>query len=126
MIALLDDNNNPSKFGELLQYMFAYETVVGPTRDLVYWSLNSSDSYRGAKWLATTQRDYWLEGEGQPYTKHNLVELCEWWLLHPVTRTGTLQPYLEWTIESDDISLHPISTALTTFASSKQAKVRRL
>jgi hypothetical protein len=64
VMEVLHGKNNTRKLGELLQYTFAYETVLAPTRDLIYWSLATPEVVNNTLWLCKYQRDYWLKDEG--------------------------------------------------------------
>ena len=47
----------------MLLYIFTSNTVLTPTRELIYWSINTEhDTFKNLVVLSNYQRDYWLKG----------------------------------------------------------------
>lgn len=106
---LIDVFLNPGNRGNLgnaLQYLFTHETVLKPTRELVYWSVNSSDSQHQILNLSKSQVSYWLRDSsrtgGQVMSKALLVDLASWWILSPINRKECIVPLIDWCLKTEN------------------------
>ena len=97
------------EFGRVLEYIFSFESVQNPTRDLVWWSVKSPMSMNEIEGQALWWRRYFLSstfpaisqrgspGEGFNYTKEQLTTLLAWWLPTPHAKS-IVNPLLIWTL----------------------------
>ena len=60
ILEVLGRKENRGKLGELLQYTFAADTVLTPTRELIYWSLELEQTFKNIVWQVQWHRNYWL------------------------------------------------------------------
>ena len=60
VLEVLTRTENRGKLGELLQYTFAADTVLTPTRELLYWSLELEHTFKNIVWQVQWHRNYWL------------------------------------------------------------------
>jgi hypothetical protein len=100
VLEILTNPTNQSSLGLLLNDMFLYESILAPTRDLIYWSLTFDETIYNSRWQLEWQMHYWLR-DNEPigyriYTKDNIVSMCAWWLTHTESRTATVVPFLGW------------------------------
>jgi hypothetical protein len=135
ILQLLKTKENQGKLGQFLEYIFAYETVLSPTRELVYWSLAGRDCTTNLTILSKRQRDYWLAkppraltfdyhlltntrdyqvsqsmiGAGRPYTEANLLWLADWWLRDKESRETTVKPLLDWSLKLEEEVIKPVA-----------------
>lgn len=109
---ILDASNKPEyrhEFGRVLEYIFSFESVQKPTRDLVWWSVKSPMSMHEIEGQALWWRRYFLNstfppishrgspGEGFTYTEEQLTTLLAWWLSTPHAKS-VVNPLLIWTL----------------------------
>jgi len=109
VINILEQKDNNKQLGLILKYIFSYETVLHPTRDLILWSILLPTTVDQAIDLLRFQRNYYMNGTGASYTSHQLLVLFEWWLLDAVSQQQVLVPLVERTIQlQTPKSLQPI------------------
>jgi len=81
-----------NKLGQILQYMFNYDGVLQPTRNLVYWSLGLDVTIQNTNELIKSQRNYYLDGAGYPLTSSAILLQSSQWLSHGNTHKNVLSP----------------------------------
>jgi hypothetical protein len=137
VIEVLDKKENIGKLGELLEYTFASDTVLSPTRELIYWSLKLDSTSSNIKWNCQWHRNYWLglssfngwrlddnrnvdmktdwdkEYGGREHTRAAIVALAVAWLKDPLSRTIVVTPLLAWTLQQREEVVVPLA-ALTS------------
>jgi hypothetical protein len=86
---LLNDRHSPERLGTLLKYVFSYESLLQPARDLLYWSLHLPQSYGSIYWMSKQS----IQQMGQ-YEKQALASISQQWLLRPETRIHIITPLL--------------------------------
>ena len=118
VIETLTEKEMPNKFGELLRYIFAYESIRQPTRWLVYWSLNENSNVRYMNTFTRWQLDWWMQNGGVP----QVGSLCDWWLRDRQSREATINPLLKWTLRQRETVVNP--TTAIVVSSLPYAKVR--
>lgn len=101
----LKDPASIIEFGELLKYSFSYESVLKPTRDLLYWSIQSEDTFRNLMHVSRGGIDDWAKSRG----KDDLIYPIKQWVLSKESRIYTINPILTWSIREKSISLEPLS-----------------
>lgn len=87
------------QFGELLNYMFSYESVLYPTRWLVYWSLNSNDTVLNTTYQAKWQVDYWGKNSG----KDEVIAASKLWLASSENRKECINPLMFWALNQKEV-----------------------
>ncbi len=107
LIELLHDEHSPKKFGELLKYTFAYESVLKPTRDLIHWSLRTDSTMTSVEQQARTGLYSYMSRTGS--AKSQLVGLSTHWLGQRDTRLFTLNPLLTWTMKQPELAVDPLA-----------------
>jgi hypothetical protein len=55
---MLTDKKSPEKLGTLLKHVFKYESLLQPTRELIYWSLKLPTTYQPIYELTKSSFDY--------------------------------------------------------------------
>jgi hypothetical protein len=114
---------SPGQLGEFLQSLFSYDSIITPTRELIYWSLLQSDTRNNINILTKKQLQYWLKEEGVDYTHKITVDFFDWWLRHPLTCSDTIMPLVTWSLTQQDLAVKPSSVLLTSVIRSKPVKV---
>ena len=119
LIEVLQRKENRGKFGELLQYMFISNTVLSPTRELIYWSLTLDNTVDDIAQNVKLHRDFWLRSaERQATTKRSLerrltdaalLGVIIRWLDDPVSRTQVVIPLLDWTLQEHESVIAPLT-----------------
>lgn len=97
------------QLGLFLQNIFSYESVLSPTRWLVYSSIASPSVVTSAEHLVLSQRDYFLRDDAQPYTRDQLQYLAEWWLGAPASRSTVVAPLVLSTLRDPVNVTKPLS-----------------
>lgn len=112
---MLGRENTSKYLGLLLKSIFEYETVLQPTRDIVFWSLKMPQTIDPAFQLCKHQAEYFFLGKGkEELTRSFLVDVAQWWLSLPPTRTGVINPLLEWTLVQKDFVLDPFGELISS------------
>ena len=141
LIEVLDRSENPGKLGLLLQYLFEYDAVLSPTRELIYWSLIQDETVKNTIFYTNLNRNYWLglstlgqhvrtnrgverQRGAKELTQEVLLALAIQWLSDPETHKIVITPLLDWTLKSQESVITPL--AALTAESIPTAKVRCL
>ena len=139
VIEVLDRKENRGKLGELLQDMFVSDTVLSPTRELIYWSLTLDNTIKNTIFYTNLHRNYWMglsnvgqhvrttrgmtrEQGAKDFTQDALVALAIKWLHDPVNRKSVINPLLDWTLKSQESVISPL--AIISAEAIPWAKVR--
>lgn len=102
---VLKDKAAVTNFGELLNYSFSYESVLKPTRDLLYWSIQTEDCLKNLSNVSKSGIDDWAKLRG----KDDLIPPIKDWVLSKQTRIVTINPLLTYTLRDKSLSLEPLS-----------------
>ena len=141
IIEVLDRSENPGKLGLLLQYLFEYDAVLSPTRELIYWSLIQDETVKNTIFYTNLNRNYWLglsalgqhvrtnrgverQRGAKELTQEALLALAIQWLSDPETRKVVINPLLDWTLKSQESVITPLADLTAEYIPT--AKVRRL
>lgn len=109
----LADAHNQGKFGEFLQYAFAYESILYPTRWLVHWSIHTDNSVANSRVFLKEQLLHWLQDTDRTYgPQKQLVDLCDWWLREERSRVEAVDPLLVWTLRQKDSVKDPLAATV--------------
>jgi hypothetical protein len=100
---VLKDKDTKGKFGELLQFLFAYESVLHPTRWLVYWSLNLDSTMNSIEYQTKWQIDYWAKLDPTLSLKSSLLDSSIYWLKTSEARKYHIDPLLMWTLQQKTV-----------------------
>lgn len=119
LIEVLQRRENRGKFGELLQYLFISDTVLSPTRDLIYWSLAIDNTVHNIAQNVKMHRNFWLRStEKQPgatrslerrLTDAVLLTLIIRWLDDPVSKNQVVIPLLDWALKEHEGVIAPLT-----------------
>jgi len=105
----LSDEKNTAELGKLLQYIFAANSVLVPTRELIYWSIMLPNAMESSLFQARSQRNYWLENkEGRALSRDQLVFIIDWWLRETTSKDLVVKPLLDWTLQQKLITIDPL------------------
>lgn len=124
LLELFSDKENSAKLGVFLGDLFTHETVLHPTRELLFWSIATDHSMRNTEAYCQYLRDYWLRDEGSPATTKNIVDLGEWWLLHPLSRIDIVTPLITWTLEQPEMTIEPLAKRIVESSKEPYVKAR--
>jgi hypothetical protein len=117
-VLLIDIFQNPEHRGNLgnaLKYLFSSETVLKPTRELIYYSLHLKDCQNQCFVQAKQQSSYWLrDPAGQKYLMQPLlVDSIAWYLSLSSDRRAMIIPLVQWTIFTEETHTIKNLTAIT-------------
>ncbi len=107
IIEFFREPSSPKKFGELLNYIFSYESVLKPSRDIVYWSLQSSETYKSVELQAKSNSLALIGPEGGAST--SVTNLTSDWLLRRDTRLSTFNPVISWACKEPAVTVEPLA-----------------
>lgn len=109
VIDVLDTPSSKQQLGLWLQYLFSYESVQGPTRWLIYWSLAQDTTFQSTFSLTQEQVIYWLiHPDARPLTQALTSDLMKQWLIYPPNQQNIILPLLEWSLKQDESVIHPL------------------
>lgn len=108
IIDLLVHPQTPNQFGTLLKYTFAYEDILLPTRDLLFWSLKLPHIQQHLFMQTRTNLNWWLAN----YGKTALYPLATQWILNPETRTSLIVPLLQYTCRDPENVMTPLAVLI--------------
>jgi hypothetical protein len=105
IVDALHDKNTPGKFGTILNYIFDYEATLAQTRSMLYWSINTHDSYKNISSLTAWQLKNWATsyGIGQVST------LTQMWVRTPSSRVEVISPLITWVLQQKPYVIDPVS-----------------
>lgn len=101
---VLREKETKGKFGELLQFLFAYESVLHPTRWLVYWSLNLDTTLDSVVYQTKWQINYWAKQDPTAFLSSSLLDSSIYWLKSIEARKHHIDPLLLWTLKQKEIA----------------------
>ena len=114
IIDMLSRETIQKEFGFVLQTIFESESVLHPTRDLIYWSLRQPSTADDTMYMAKQQRDYFFtHTEGLKWTSNSVAVLAAWWLLKPNNRIFTISPLIARTCEQEEEVVKPLTAIVT-------------
>lgn len=105
VVDMLTDQQSPAKLGIMLKHIFSYESLLLPTRELIYWSLQLPSTYEPIRSQSTAA----VGCLDKHSAAQRLATVSESWLLHPATRTQVLAPLLTWTCAQQDLAVQPLT-----------------
>ena len=86
------------QFADILKYIFSYDSVLSPTRWLVYWSLSGRDCKSNLIYQSKWQLNYWMHDQEPIGAKNFSVDQINSgiasWLSNPASRKNILIPNL--------------------------------
>jgi hypothetical protein len=84
------------QFADILKYIFSYESVLSPTRWLVYWSLGGEDCKSNLIYQSKWQLNYWMHDKEPIGAKNFSVDQINSgiasWLSNPASRKNVIIP----------------------------------
>jgi hypothetical protein len=110
VINILDESESRGKLGEWLQYIFSYESVRGPTRNLIYWSLSQEDMIYTSSTFLRLQMAYWLS-KHMKHSKEQLLLITDNFLKSKQHQSEVILPLLKWTFQFEVVQA-PIANAI--------------
>eukprot|EP01039_Chlorochromonas_danica_P008286 gene8286-9136_t len=119
VIDMLRDKDSPKKLGTLLQYVFKYESLLQPTRDLLYWSLRLPTTYSPIYSQLKYTFNY-----AESAQQEQLAALSKSWLLDPQTKREIIIPLFKWNLEDEETTIKPLASLLGEVVPTYKAEVR--
>jgi hypothetical protein len=101
----LHDQDTPKKFGEVLQYVFSYESTLANTRSQLFWAVNTPDCLKSIESLTSWQLNNY-------FNTHAIGQLsfaARSWVVTPQARKTVICPLLTWTLRQQDIVVTPLA-----------------
>jgi len=118
MMDVLCRDTARSEFGYVLQTVFKNEFVLGPTRNLTYWSLFLPATTSSAFSTTKSQVEYFCtHPEGLAYSKEQLATLMSWWIQHEKVsivhrQENLISPLVIWALEQQEGTVNPLSVVV--------------
>lgn len=109
VINLLTSPTIPNQFGTFLNNTFAYEQILHPTRDLLYWSLRFPHVHEHLYTQSRTGLNWWLANYGQG----TFYPIAAEWLIHPTTRKTVIVPIIQTSLNDPVNVMQPIAVLLS-------------
>lgn len=105
IVEALKDKSTPKMFGEFMKYIFAYESTLSATRDLLYWALKTPDCYRSIEFLSAWQ----LKNYFNTYAPGQLSVAAQAWVVSVPSRRTVICPLLTWTLRQQEFVVYPLA-----------------
>jgi hypothetical protein len=101
----LHDKDTPKKFGEVLQYVFSYESTLANTRSQLYWAINTPDCFKSIESLTAWQ----LKSYFNTHAISQLSFAARTWVVTPQARKTVICPLLTWTLRQKEFVITPLA-----------------
>eukprot|EP01031_Cornospumella_fuschlensis_P028915 gene28915-34894_t len=98
VVDYLTNKCSSEHFGIMMKVATSYESILKPTRDLIYWSLQFDSIASNAK--SIIKKDY--------IPVEAVSVLAQDWLKRPVTKKDVIVPLLTWTFQQPDVCVEPL------------------
>ena len=108
LLGILHDNKNQHIFGDFLKYSFSYESILLPTRELIYYSLNDTNTYHMISSYLNNEILRIINNENN-YIKKSLVNSSIYHIHDKFFKSYTFYPLIIWTIEQQEIVIDPLT-----------------
>jgi hypothetical protein len=95
ILDLLSNPDIPNQFGTFLNHTFAYEQILQPTRELLYWSLRFPHLQDHLYKQSRSGLNWWLANYGHD----TFYPIVSEWLIHPMTRKTVIVPILQTSLK---------------------------
>lgn len=104
----LMDRKSVTNFSEILKFIFSHESVLKPTRNLVYWSLTLDNTYNNTYGLTKWQVNNWLHN----YASDPLANITKNWIVSEPAYYTTIKPLIIPLIKPGDINITPMTNVI--------------
>lgn len=108
LLGILHDNKNQHIFGDFLKYSFSYESILLPTRELIYYSLNVNNTYHIISSYLNNEILRIIKNENN-YIKKTIVNSSIYHIHDNFFKSYTFYPLIIWTIEQQEIVIDPLT-----------------
>lgn len=105
LLELLQDKKAISQFGIFLNHIFQFESLLLPTRSLIYWSLHLDPTVRATDSLVKSQASYHLAFNAELFRSTSGAVAN--WLLSEKTSEEVLSPLIRNTLKQDATVVGP-------------------
>lgn len=105
IIEYFDNKQSAKQFGDMLSYTFSYESVLKPTRDLLFWSIDADSSKAHVYQQAKAGLYDWCAASG----KDQLAEASSHWLRQKDNMRVSVSPMLLWSLRQKTVSEDPLA-----------------
>ena len=102
---ILNHKSTPKRFGLILKDVFSNESVLSPTRWLVYWSLDLESTFKSLMGQSNWQIEHFSKNYGFTLLQTQAILL----LSSPEFRKVQVNPLLQWTMKQQDIAIDPLA-----------------
>jgi hypothetical protein len=110
ILDVLNDPNNPKKLGVFINHTLSFESVLYPTRDLIYWTLKLDSSHKNFLFQSKWQVNYWMKNNGC----YSIVNLSECWLNSSDSKDTTIIPFLQSVLTDKNTVADPLAKIIST------------
>ena len=108
LLGILHDNKNQHIFGDFLKYSFSYESILLPTRELIYYSLNVNNTYHIISSYLNNEILRIIKNENN-YINKTIVNSSIYHIHDNFFKSYTFYPLIIWTIEQQEIVIDPLT-----------------
>lgn len=106
VVDLLRSKENPQKFGMILGDVLKFDSILQPTRALIYWSLNTETSLKNMEILSAMGLSQALV---HPQTKTSTSILLSNFLVDKYFINQISAPYFQWLLMDRDYCIKPLA-----------------
>lgn len=107
ILDFLTSPTSPEKFGTLLRYVFGYEYLVQPSRELIYWSLRNEHTSNYISKTCKNGATQWIYSQSGPLISTNLRS---WMQGNGYTNISEI---VRWGLQQEDITILPFTEIVT-------------
>lgn len=108
LLGILHDNKNQHIFGDFLKYSFSYESILLPTRELIYYSLYDNNTYHIIS-LYLNNEILRIINTDNNNIKKSIVNSSIYNIHDKIFKSYTFYPLVIWTIEQQEIVIDPLT-----------------
>ena len=118
LLGILHDHKNQHIFGDFLNYTFSYESILLPTRELIYYSFNNYNTYHIISSylnheilkIINNDNNYHNDNNNNSnYIKKSIVNSSIYNIHDKIFKSYTFYPLIIWTIEQQEIVINPLT-----------------
>ena len=108
IIESLKNKSATKNFGQMLSTLFDYEVTLSQTRSLLYWSIQTPDSFSNIQSLSAYQLKNYANTIGIP----QVSALSQSWIVAPSSRKEVVSPLLVWVLKEKPYAVDPAALSI--------------
>jgi hypothetical protein len=106
------------QFAGVLNYIFSYESVLSPTRRLIYWTIGGKNCFHSTIYQSKWQLNYLMHDIEPLGAKQNTVNQINQglksWTSNPLSRKNIIIPNISWYLNQNiDVIAKDVAKAIT-------------